>query len=247
MTPKKQVTSCERIPVVRALLIAGCAALLAAMPLPARAADPTAQELLQNVRLNQGARHCVLNGQLRYEDKISPFRLVLNGTEIRYEFTKPDQTFVLTLADKTSRLDELTKNGATPVGRSRFQEPVRGTDVTCEDLALRFLYWRDAKIIGEDPIGGVQYYMIELHPDPGANSQYTKVVAWVAKKFDGVLAKAKCYAGNDRQPVAVMTVKSSQTLPDGARFLKQMTVERMANGKPIRSEPTYLEILGEEK
>ena len=227
-------------------LMAGVAMFVMAAA-PVRGADPTAQELLESVRLNQGAQHRVLRGELRCEGRTTPFRLVFNGNEIRYEFTGPDQTFVLKLGEKTSRLDEITKDGRERITPARFAKPVRGTDVTCEDLALRFLYWQDAKIIGEDSLGGIRYYMIELHPEPGAGSQYGKVVAWVAKKYDGVLGKAKCYAPDGKQLAAVIRVISSQTLADKSRFLKEMTIERMQGGKSGDKSPTSLEILGEEK
>lgn len=216
---------------------------LAALSL--RAADPTAQELLQNVRLGQGGQHRVLKGQLRLEDKITPFRLVLNGNEIRYEFTNPDQTFVLKLGEKTSRLDEVTKAGTERVTPAQFAQPLRGTDVTCEDLALRFLYWHDAKIIGEDSIGPIRYFKIELHPDQDSGSQYGKVIAWVAKKFDGVLGRAECYSP-DGKLSAVFKVIRSKPLEDGTRFLKVMTIERMQAGRSRSKAPTELEILGEE-
>ncbi|MEI8341500.1 MAG: outer membrane lipoprotein-sorting protein, partial [Verrucomicrobiota bacterium] len=125
-------------------------------------------------------------------------------------------------------------------------EPIRGTDVNCEDLALQFLYWQDAKIIGEDDLVYARYYKIELRPDPDSGSQYGSVVAWVAKKFDGVLGKAECYTPDGKLAVK-LTVKSSQSLKDGARFLKLMNIERMHDGKPRDKDPTALEILGEEK
>ena len=221
-------------------------ALLAVAGTPMRAADPTALELLQYVRLGQGAQHRILSGQLRVQDKVTPFQLVLNGNEIRYEFTKPDQTFVLKLEENTSRLDEITKDGTGRVTSARFAEPLRGTDVTCEDLALRFLYWQEAKIIGEDSIGPVKYYKIELHPDPGSGSQYGKVVAWVAKKYDGVLGRAECYSP-DGKLAAVFRVISAQSLKDGTRFLKTMTIERMKDGKSSGKDPTELKILDEAK
>lgn len=86
---KKQLTSRERFPALRFKCLIGALLFLVLNTSPGRTAEPTAQELLQGVRLNQGAQHRVLRGQLRYEGKESPLRLVLNGNEIRYEFTKP--------------------------------------------------------------------------------------------------------------------------------------------------------------
>lgn len=209
-------------------------------------AEPTAQELVQSVRLSQGSQHRVLKGELRCEGKVTPFRLVLNGNEIRYEFTKPDQVFVLKLGDKTSRLDEITKDGTKRVSAARFHESIRGTSVTCEDLALRFLYWQDAKFLGDDPIGPVQYSRIELHPEPGTDSQYAKVVAWVAKKFEGVLGKAECYTADGKKALLIKVV-SSQPLKDGTRFLKEMTIERQHDEGAGDADLTHLSIVGEEE
>jgi len=231
-------------------LIRYLAVLLASLPVLSptlRSAEPTAQDLLQNVRLNQGSQYRIMNARLRYQNTIIPFRLVLNGNEIRYEFTDPDQVFILRLGEKSSTLFEISKGGTERVNSARSSEHVRGTDITYEDLSLRFLYWTDAKIIGDDPIAAIQYSMIELRPEPGSGSQYGKVIAWVAKKYDGLLGKAKCYSPDGSQVVLVMTVKSSMTLADGSRFLKQMSIERLNNGKSTGKDPTYLEILGEEK
>jgi len=243
MATKKNVRSFERS---RAVLT-GVIAFLFMVVSPVRGAEPTAQELLQNVRLGQGAQHRVLKGELQCEGKVTPFRLVLNGNEIRYEFTKPDQTFVLRLGDKTAQLDEITKDGTAHVTRARFAEPVRGTSVTCEDLTLRFLYWQDAKIIGEDSIGPVKYYKIELRSAPDSGSQYGRVVAWVAKKIDGVLGKAECFTPDGKHRSVLIRVIRPQTLEDGTRFLKEMSIERNHDGKSDDKDVTSLIIQGEEK
>ena len=211
---------------------------------PLNGAEPTAQELVQGVRLGQGTQHRILKGELLCAGKVTPFRLILNGNEIRYEFIQPDQVFVLKLGDHTSHLDEITQEGTKRIGSTRFAEAIRGTSVTCEDLALRFLYWQDAKFLSDDPLGGIQYYRIELHPDQGSESQYGKVVAWVAKKFEGVLGKAECYtsAGNLTMRIKVI---SSQTLKDGTRFLKQMSIERLHEGESSDADRTLL-LIGEE-
>ena len=220
-----------------------CLALLATSAI---ASEPTALELVQSVRLSQGAQHRVLKCELRCEGKTTPFRLVLNGNEIRYEFSNPTQIFALKLADKSSRLDEITKDGTARVTAARFAEPIRGTSVTCEDLALRFLYWPEAKFLSDDAIGPISYSRIELHPSQGGDSQYGKVVAWVAKKFDGVLGKAECYTPDGKKAV-LMRVLKPQTLDDGTRFLKELAIERLHDGSSEDKDRTVLVILDEEK
>jgi len=221
-------------------------AFLAFLATPLLAAEPTALELVRSVRLSQGAQHRILKGELRCEGKTTPFRLVLNGNEIRYEFSNPAQTYVLHLGDKSSRLDEITKDGTARVTAARFGEPIRGTSVTCEDLALRFLYWPEAQFLSDDAMGPVAYSRIELHPEHDGESQYAKVLAWVAKKFDGVLGKAECYTADGKKAV-LMRVVNTQTLDDGTRFLKELAIERLHDGSSEDKDRTVLVILGEEK
>ena len=75
-------------------------------------AGPTATEILERARLTQGSQHRVLLGQLRTGSTVIPFRLVLNGPEIRYEFSNPKQILVVKMGEQGSRLEEITKEGA---------------------------------------------------------------------------------------------------------------------------------------
>ena len=50
-----------------------------------------------------------LEGQLRENEKVIPFRLTQTGPVIRYSFTDPDEALQLRLGDNDSRLEEVTK------------------------------------------------------------------------------------------------------------------------------------------
>lgn len=174
---------------------------------------------------------------------VIPFRLVLNGNEIRYEFSKPEQTIALRLGDENSRLEEVTKNGSQRVTAARLDDPVRNTDITYEDLALQFLYWKKAKIVDDDLVAGISCHKLELNPGRGSGSQYGTVWAWITKD-GGALSKAECY-GPDGKLVARFTFVSLQTLHDGTRFLKEMRIARFENGAQRKTSPTRL-IIAEE-
>src|SRR6184192_3429089 len=88
---------------------------------------PSANEILASVRMIEARQQIDLQGQLRQNDLVIPFRLVQNGPLIRYSFTNPDETLQLRLGENSSRLDLATETGAEKVGASKLQEQIRGT------------------------------------------------------------------------------------------------------------------------
>src|SRR5436853_5481070 len=157
------------------------AALVVALLLPAVAAAqrfPDATELLANVRLHQSQQEIDLRGQLRQEAKVVPFHLVQNGPLIRYIFNNPDETLQLRVGTNDSRLDEIKRSGSEKI--TRLNEPVRGTAITYEDLALKFLYWPNARVIGADFIRTRSCWKVQLGAPPG-DSQYGSILIWVDK------------------------------------------------------------------
>src|SRR6267143_3479957 len=111
---------------------------------------PDAQEVLANVRLRQSRQQIDLRGQLRQDATVIPFRLVQNGPVVSYLFSNPEETLQLRLGTNKSRLDEITRSGAEKITAAKLDEPVRQTAITYEDLALKFLYWPNARVVGAD-------------------------------------------------------------------------------------------------
>src|SRR5437763_16954600 len=139
------------------------AALVVALLLPAVAAAqrfPAATELLANVRLHQSQQEIDLRGQLRQEAKVVPFHLVQNGPVVRYIFSNPDETLQLRIGANDSRLDEIKRSGSEKI--TQLNESVRGTAITYEDLALKFLYWPRPRVTGADFIRTRNCWKIQL-------------------------------------------------------------------------------------
>jgi len=74
-------------------------------------APPSAKDILASVRMLESRQQIDLQGQLRENDIVVPFRLTQNGPLIRYSFTNPNEVLQLRLGEKSSRLDLVTDAG----------------------------------------------------------------------------------------------------------------------------------------
>ena len=200
-------------------------------------ADPDAQTILKNARMAQTGQQRTLKGHLRVQSsgQIIPFTLVLAGDTIRYVFQ--DKAIVLRLGENGSQLLEAAHGDMQKVSPARYDKPVEGTDITYEDLSLKFLYWPKAKIDGSDALGLEECWM--LHLEPGAQpSAYAAVELWVSKRDNNFLQGEGYDAAG--KLVKRFKVVNAQRDPLGGWMLKEMRIETMTPGKP--ETKTYLEI-----
>ncbi len=202
------------------------------------AAPPSAQEILESVRLGQAQQQLELQGQLRQDATIVPFRFTQTGPVVRYTFSKPDEALQLRFDDNDSRLEEVTTGGVEKIAPAQFDHKVRGTAVTYEDLALKFLYWPNAKVIGDDTIGMVDCWRLELRAPP-RQSQYPTVRLWVQKDGPAIM-KVEGYDSNGKLSKR-FTVVSGQKI-EGRWFLKQMRIQEFDPATGKQQSLTYLEI-----
>jgi hypothetical protein len=217
--------------------------LLAALALagwPLHADDtPDPHAILKTVRIAQAAQNRTLNGEIRTGSKSLPFRLVCAGTTIRYEFTNPPQVLQLHLGEKDTRLEEITGGKTEKISPRRFDERVRDTDISYEDLSLCFLYWPTATVQGEQTMLLQKCWIVRVEPGPRGDTQYGKVDLWISKKT-GALMQAEAFdpAGKLSRRFKVI---SGQSLGDGLWILKEMRIESF-RGRPQDRTPTYLDI-----
>jgi hypothetical protein len=216
-------------------------------PSPPPASPPiTAADILRTIREDQGAKHETLDGQLRTSTgAVFPFRLISDGPLVRYQFSGPPPlTVQVHYNEENSQLEEVSTAGGTEhMTALNFDKPILGTDLTFEDLALKFLYWSHAVIEGSDSIRTRASWKLLL---TAANhrTQYAKVELWVDKESGALLrAEATDWEGRLGKRFEVI---SGQKI-DNRWYLKQMRVETLdpANGH-VRSR-TYLEIKAVEK
>jgi hypothetical protein len=202
------------------------------------AAPPSLREILSSVRLQQTQQQLDLQGQLRENEKIFPFHLTQNGPIIRYAFSNPDETLQLRLGENDSRLEQVTRGGVEKITPAQFDQKIRGTGVTYEDLALKFLYWPDGRVTGEDTIRTRNCWKLELRA-PSRRSQYSNVFLWVDKE-GGALMRMEGYDWTGKLAKRFEVVSAQKI--DGAWFLKQMRIEEIQPDTGKVQARSYLEI-----
>jgi outer membrane lipoprotein-sorting protein len=199
---------------------------------------PSAQDILASVRMMEAQQQLDLQGQLRQNEVIVPFRLTQNGPLIRYSFINPNEVLQLRLGKKSSRLDLVTGAGTEKFAASQLNQKIRGTSVSYEDLALKFLYWPAARVLGEENVRTRNCWKLQMRA-PSRESQYSNVLLWV-DKASGALMKMEGYDWN-AQLAKRFEVVSGQKI--GNRwFLKQMRIEELQPGTNHVLARTYLEI-----
>lgn len=199
---------------------------------------PPAQEILASIRQQVSRQQVDVAGQLRENDLIVPFRLTQTGAVIRYSFSNPDEALQLRMGESDSKLEEISREGIDKISGPEFDQKVRGTAITYEDLALKFIYWPNAKVVGDDYINTRRVWKIELQP-PGRQSQYSRVFVW-SEQQSGALMKMEGFDWNGRL-VKRFQVVSAQKI-EGRWFLKQMSIEQVNAETGKVQARTYLEI-----
>jgi hypothetical protein len=220
--------------------IANLLAALALFTGPLHAEDaPDPHAILKTVRIAQSSQNQALKGEIRTGGKSLPFRLVCAGGVIRYEFTNPTQVLQVRLGDKDTRLEEITEGKTAKVSPRRFDDRVRDTDISYEDLSLCFLYWPTATVQGEQTMLLQKCWIVRVEPGPRGDTQYSKVDLWISKKT-GAMMQAEAFdsAGKLSRRFKVI---SGQSLGDGLWILKEMRIESFGGRSQDRT-PTYLDI-----
>ncbi len=203
------------------------------------AADkPDARELLKDARVAQGNANLKFTGHLRVGagSKKIPFILTISNGVVCYEFQDTKDTITLRLGEKESKLEQTTGGKTERITAAKFDDAVRNTSITYEDLAMRFLYWPDAKVVDSDAILTLDSWEVEIRPPAGTATQYSRVNAWFSKANNAMM-KMEAYDAAGKV-MRTFTARSAMKR-DGDYFLKQMEIVG-PDGK--KRNATYLEL-----
>lgn len=191
-------------------------------------ADAAAEEILKAVRLGTTLQHGKLVGELRKDGKRTPMELTMEGETILFQFNheKKWQGFSMKLKEGNAKLYQTANGKATVFPAKKIGESILGSDVTYEDLSLRFLYWKDATIVGEERIKLQDCYKLRLI-NPGKDGRYSIVNIWVSKKYGALMQVAGYDADGDTLKrfhiTKLMTIEKVQTI-------EKMNVETYKKG-----------------
>ncbi len=155
----------------------------------------TADEVLKLVRFSYTLYDRDFVGSLRMGiTKNIPFLLSLRPEAISFVFDNPPQKIAVdTRNQKFTLLEGVGGAPLAPVPASKYGEKIRDTDITYDDLSMRFLYWPGAKIVQQDKLKGRECIHLRIHNPDGAGA-YATVEVWIDKISGGMMKMI----GNDR-------------------------------------------------
>jgi hypothetical protein len=204
------------------------------------AAEPTAEEIQRLVKLSYIRQKMTLKGQLRNDETgaEAPFELSMLENTIRFRFDNPVQIINLDLNDKGFVLREVVKGKNAPVPKARYAETIRGTDITYEDVSLRFLYWPNPVKLDKETVKHRTCWKLRLD-NPDSSGAYGVAFIWVDSGSGSIMRME----GYDRQGKLIKRyeVISGMKVGDGW-MLKQMRVESFNPENRKRIGRSYLEL-----
>ena len=175
-------------------------ALCLLVPVLATAQQPDAKAILEGARLSATLTKLDegLSGNLRKGNQKTPITLFLKGKDIQFQFTEnqgPWRIFHMRIGDATFNLFEIIDGKTINFPADKLVAPIAGSDLTYEDLALRFFYWPDPKFEGVEDVGGQACFKIRIDKPRATAGHYQVVYVWVHTKF-GAFMKIRGYDKN---------------------------------------------------
>jgi hypothetical protein len=126
------------------------------------------------------------------------------------------------LNDDSFDLFEIVNGKLVKFPDAKLVQPIAGTDVTYEDLAMRFFYWPNPKLEGVENINGEDCYKIKVDKPKNSAGRYAAVYIWVHRKFGAFMR----IAGYDKGGGLVKEFVVEEVMPvtDKIWSLKKMQV-----------------------
>jgi Outer membrane lipoprotein-sorting protein len=216
-----------------------------------RAADEalSAEQVLELVRRSYALQEHKMTGRLRDAEsgREEPLELSLSGKVMRFRFTSGAPEIIhLDLNTSPATLWQVKPGGTTQVPLKNAADPVRGMDLSYEDLSLRFLYWPTVKMLDANARFGPtreRCWLVRVTA-PDTKAPYYTVDLWVHRDSGGV---ARMIGYNKlSKMVKRFEVKKVQKV-DGVTVLKEMKIESFNALDESPKGKTYLTLDKPEK
>lgn len=158
------------------------AALLLAITPLVHAQAPTAEQIMSSVRQVAAFQdEQDLSGVIRKGRSKTPISMFLRGKDIQFALKGGEERFHLRLNADKQDLFEIADGKSRPFPNQKIAAPIAGTDVSYEDLALKFLYWRNPSIVAEERLNGQDCWRLHV-ANPEKSGRYREISVWVTKK-----------------------------------------------------------------
>lgn len=194
----------------------------------------TAEEIMSSVRqvaVLQGEQ--TLNGRIRKgSSREIPLSLFMRGKDIQFALNGGSERFHLRLNENDQQLFEITDGKTREFPSSKISRSIGGTDASYEDLALKFLYWKNPRIVAQQKLGGKDCWRLHVE-NPDESGRYREISVWVTKRERALMRVVGYGPRPEAMPVKqfeitdvmkvndVFTVKKMKIL----RFNKERRVE----------------------
>lgn len=185
---------------------------------------PNAEAILEGARLSATLTNLDegLSGALSKGGKRTPIQLFLRGKEIQFQFQEGDwQFFHMRLNNSKYDLFVIKDGKTSAFPDSKIIEPIAGTDLSYEDLALRFFYWPNPKLEGQEDVNGQSCYKLRIDKPKGTAGRYDTVYVWVHTQF-GAFMQIKGYSNG--KLLKEFQVEDVMQVSKGVWTLKKMQV-----------------------
>jgi hypothetical protein len=198
---------------------------------------PNAEQIMGSAKMVAALQQVDLQGNMtRGRDKV-PVALFLRNNDIQFQYYEKQvwQKFHLRMKDDACDLYEMINSKQTQFPLNRLASPIAGTDLSYEDLALRFFYWKNPVLLGSERVGVHNCWKIRLN-NPGQGGAYQVMYVWVHQKY-GAFMKIE---GFNRQGQILKRFEVTDVMNIGKNAhgqetytLKQMNVSTMnpSNGR----------------
>ena len=199
----------------------------------------TPDEILSLVRYSYTLHDREFDAQLRKDFQAIKFKLSLKPNYIRFRFDNPPQAIHLDTGAERLALREIVQGSNGEIAPERYGERIRGTDIAFEDLALRFLYWPNPRVVDHESFKTRDAWKLQII-NPDNRGPYSYVYVWVDKASGGLL-KMEGYSHGARPEMIKQFEVTHGKKMDDVWIADVIRVRSYDDGK--KEGTTWLEIL----
>ena len=200
---------------------------------------PNAEQIIGGAKMVASLQQANLEGNMTRGRAKVPVALFLRNNDIQFQYFENNawQKFHLRMKDDVCELLEMINNKEAKFPQNRIATPIAGTDLSYEDLAMRFFYWKKPILEGTERVGVHNCWKIRLN-NPGQGGAYQVMYVWVHQKY-GAFMKIEGFnrQGQILKRFEVTDVMNIGKNAEGVEIytLKQMNVSTMnpANSRAL--------------